>query len=114
MNANDINRGECRTGERKKRKKTSNQEPPRKRVKAGVLKTVMPMCACPDLFQTILDLLHKTQFRSSKFLDFLDDMLTLPSASHFSGAHHFVSNGGTFNNILGNYSVVMGESSDAG
>jgi len=68
--------------------------------------------ACQQ-FQTALDLLHRPQFRSSKFIDFLGDMLTFPSASHFSGAHHFVSNGGTFNNILGNYVVVV-ESSDAG
>ncbi|KAF8816903.1 hypothetical protein BYT27DRAFT_7153946 [Phlegmacium glaucopus] len=33
------------------------------------------------------------------------------SASHFSGAHHFVSNGGTYNNIFGNY-VAMAEQID--
>jgi hypothetical protein len=40
-------------------------------------------------------------------------MLMLPSASHFSGAHNFVSNGGMFTNILGNY-IAGAESSNAG
>ena len=68
------------------------------------------MCQQP---QTALDILHKTQFRFWKFVDLLDGMLTLPSASHFSGAHNCVSYGGTFTNILGNY-VAVAESSDAG
>ena len=70
----------------------------------------IPTCWQP---QTSPDLLHKTPFRFGPFLEFLDSMLMFPSASHFSGAHHFVSNGGTFNNILNNY-VFVSESSDAG
>ena len=60
-----------------------------------------------------LDILHDTHFRFQLFFPFIDGMLTTRSPSHFSGAHHFVSNGGTYNNIFGNYVVVAGPS-DAG
>ena len=56
--------------------------------------------------QTTLDNIHGTHSRFSQSLRFLDDMLTPRSASHFAGAHHIVTNGGTFNSILGNYVVV--------
>ena len=34
-------------------------------------------------------------------------------ASQFAGVHHFTSNGGTYNNIAGNY-IVFGETKDLG
>jgi len=59
----------------------------------------------PD-FQSLL--LHTTKFRFWRFLDFNDGILTFPSASQFSGAHHCIFNGATFinNNILDNHVMV--------
>ncbi|KAF8814347.1 hypothetical protein BYT27DRAFT_7130055 [Phlegmacium glaucopus] len=109
---NGSDDSDATTGERKKRKmadkwelSTANGKPP-KRTKKAVSRedtsedrltppTASEQESSSTTLNTHPDLLNETHF----------------STSHFSGAHHFVSNGGTYNNIFGNY-VVMAEQND--